>query len=212
MEESRLDDAALRENFVSRLYTYQRWLSLYAAGLSAQRLLDFHARHKYLLMAHSPAGCQRLGRLLSRLRDADLLVLARDYLAGLMRGLMQDSGTMRHVNVLQHILGHLKRSIAASDKAELLAVLEAYRRRKFRLPYRSCVCDGSFTAAPMSTSACRGTSGRILMNWNCEIICDVCRHLASQRGIRWVLPVNLDVPGFCHQAWWICSLEWYPHC
>ena len=132
-EEGRLDDAALRENFVNRLYTYQRWLSLCAAGLSAQRLLDFHARHKYLLMAHSPEDCRRLGRLLSRLRDADLFVLAREYLAGLMAGLMQESATTRHVNVLQHIVGHLKQGIAASDKAELLAVLEAYRHREIPL-------------------------------------------------------------------------------
>jgi uncharacterized protein YbgA (DUF1722 family)/uncharacterized protein YbbK (DUF523 family) len=132
-EESRLDDAALRENFVNRLYTYQRWLSLCAAGLSAQRLLDFHACHKYLLMAHSPEDCRRLGRLLSRLRDADLFVLAREYLAGLMAGLMQESATTRHVNVLQHIVGHLKQGIAASDKAELLAVLEAYRHREIPL-------------------------------------------------------------------------------
>ena len=98
-----------------------------------QRLLDFHARHKYLLMAHSPDGCQRLGRLLSGLRDADLHALAREYLSGLMAGLMQNSGTTRHVNVLQHILGYLKRSISASDKAELLAVLEAYRQREIPL-------------------------------------------------------------------------------
>lgn len=132
-EETRLDDAALRENFVNRLYTYQRWLSLCAAGLSAPRLLDFHARHKYLLMAHSPEGCRRLGRLLSRLRDADVHVLAREYLAGLMAGLMQDSGTTRHVNVLQHIMGYFKQGIAVSDKAELLAVLEAYRHREIPL-------------------------------------------------------------------------------
>ena len=135
-EESRLDDAALRENFVNRLYTCQRWLSLCAAGLSAQRLLDFHARHKYLLMAHSPDGCQRLGRLLSRLRDANPHALARDYLAGLMGGLMQNSGTTRHVNVLQHIAGYLKRSIPASDTVELLAVLDAYRHRGISLAVR----------------------------------------------------------------------------
>jgi len=126
-EESRLDDAALRENFVNRLYTYQRWLTLSDEGLSAPRLLDFHARHKYLLMAHSPDGCRRLGRLLSRLRDVDLLVLAKEYLAGLMRALMLDSGTTRHFNVLQHISGYLKQRIAASDESKLVAVLEAYR-------------------------------------------------------------------------------------
>jgi uncharacterized protein YbbK (DUF523 family)/uncharacterized protein YbgA (DUF1722 family) len=212
-EESRLDDSALRENFVNRLYTCQRWLSLCAAGLSAQRLLDFHARHKYLLMAHSPDGCRRLERLLSGLRDADLFVLARDYLAGLMTGLMQDSGTTRHVNVLQHILGYLKRSIAASDKAELLAVLEATVTGKFRLSYRSCVCGGTSTAALMSTSACSGTSGRILMNWNCAIICDDCRHFACQGvTVRRIFSGNLDIPGFRYQNGWTCSVARDPHC
>jgi uncharacterized protein YbgA (DUF1722 family)/uncharacterized protein YbbK (DUF523 family) len=127
-EESRLDDAVLRENFVSRLYAYARWLSLCTGGLSAQQLLEFHARHKYLLMAHSPDACRRLGRMLSGLQDADLSVVAEEYLAGLMAALMQDSGTSRHFNVLQHILGYLKRRIAAADKDELLAVLEAYHR------------------------------------------------------------------------------------
>ena len=132
-EESRLDKADLRENFVCRLYTYQRWQSLCAGGLSARRLLDFHARHKYLLMAHSPAACRRLGQLLSGLGDTGLPELAEDYLAGLMTALTQGAGSWGHFNVLQHILGYLKGRIAAPDKHELMAVLEAYRRNQVPL-------------------------------------------------------------------------------
>jgi uncharacterized protein YbgA (DUF1722 family)/uncharacterized protein YbbK (DUF523 family) len=132
-EECRLNDVALRENFVSRCYTYQRWLSVCAAGLSAQRLLDFHARHKYLLMAHSTDACRHLGQLLSTLQDADLHVLASEYLAGVMTALEQASGTQRHIKVLQQILGYLKRRIAATDMDELLEVLDAYRRDKVPL-------------------------------------------------------------------------------
>ena len=127
-EESRLDDVALRENFVSRLYTYQRWLSLCAAGLTAQGLLDFHMRHNYLLMAHSPHACRRLGRLLSRLQHVDLRVLARDYLAGLMMALRQGSGTQRQIRVLRHMLECLKRRIAATDMDKLRVVLDGYSR------------------------------------------------------------------------------------
>jgi uncharacterized protein YbbK (DUF523 family)/uncharacterized protein YbgA (DUF1722 family) len=127
-EDSRLDDAAGRENFVSRLYTYRRWLSLCAAGVTARGLLDFHARHKYLLMAHSPAACGRLGRLLShRQDDTDPVVLARDYLAGLMPALTRGGGVARHCNVLQHILGCLNGRLASPERAELLALIAAYR-------------------------------------------------------------------------------------
>jgi len=129
-----LDDAALRENFICRLYTYQRWLSLCAAGLSAQRLLEFHARHKYLFMAHSPDACRHLGRLLSNRKDAaDLWTLAKDYLAGLTMGLMQGGGASMHFNVLQHILVQLERHIAPADRAELLDMLETYRRGEIPL-------------------------------------------------------------------------------
>jgi uncharacterized protein YbgA (DUF1722 family) len=34
----------------------------------------------------------------------------------------------RHVNVLQHIMGYLKRSIDPDDKMELTSSIEAYRR------------------------------------------------------------------------------------
>ena len=126
-EESRLDDVDLRENFVCRLFTYQRWLSLCAEGLSAQRLLNFHARHKYLLMAHSPAACRRLGQLLSGLRDVDLPALSERYCAGLMKAMAHGAGSSGHVNVLQHIMGYLKRRIGPSDKDELHRAIEAYR-------------------------------------------------------------------------------------
>jgi uncharacterized protein YbgA (DUF1722 family)/uncharacterized protein YbbK (DUF523 family) len=147
-EDNRLDDAALRENFVSRLYTYQRWLSLCAAGLSVQSLLDFHARHKYLLMAHSPDACRRLGRLLSTPQGVGLPALAREYLGGLMTALRQDGGSSRHFNVLQHILGYLRRRIAAPDRDELMTLLDAYRRDEVPLAVPVMCLRGHFHRCP----------------------------------------------------------------
>jgi uncharacterized protein YbgA (DUF1722 family)/uncharacterized protein YbbK (DUF523 family) len=132
-EDSRLDEAALRENFVMRLYTYQRWLSLCEAGLSVRRLQDFHAQHKYLLMAHSPEACRQLGGLVAGLRDAELPAVAGDYLARLMTALKHLGDRTRHLNALQHISGHLKRSLSASDRIDLTASLEAYRKGEIPL-------------------------------------------------------------------------------
>jgi uncharacterized protein YbgA (DUF1722 family) len=127
-EEGRLNDPVLRENFVNRVYALHRWQQLQQQGLTASRLLEFHARHKYLLMAHSQAAYQRMGRLLAQLAGADLTSLARDYLQELMTALSRRVTPARHVNVLQHILGYLKRSIDAADKQELSGAIEAYRR------------------------------------------------------------------------------------
>ena len=100
-EDKRLDQDAVRENFVLRLYAYQRWLSLCEERLSVQRLQAFHARHKYLLMAHAPEATRRLGRWVAGLRDAELPGLAENYLVGFMAVLKKSADRMRHFNVSQ---------------------------------------------------------------------------------------------------------------
>ena len=132
-EEGRLNDPVLRENFVNRVYAYRRWQSLRQQGLTSQRLIDFHARHKYMVMAHSQAAYQRLGRLLSNLKGVDLEKLADGYEAEFMTALKRRVGRKRNVNVLQHIQGYLKTRIDGGDKQELAGSVEAYRREEVPL-------------------------------------------------------------------------------
>jgi uncharacterized protein YbgA (DUF1722 family)/uncharacterized protein YbbK (DUF523 family) len=127
-EEGRLNDAVLRENFVNRVYVMQRWHRLLREGVSASRLIEFHTAHKYLVMGHSQAAYQRLGRLLANLSQGDLGQVAETYSEELMHALKRRVTRKRHVNVLQHIMGYLKKQIDSSDKAELSQSIEAYRR------------------------------------------------------------------------------------
>lgn len=127
-EEGRLNDPVLRENFVTRVFAYHRWQRLLAGRLTPGALTDFHARHKYLLMAHSQAAYQRMGRMLSQLSGTDLRKVAAEYETELMGALKRRVNRKRHVNVLQHIMGYLKRSIDAGDKQELVDSISAYRR------------------------------------------------------------------------------------
>lgn len=126
-EEGRLNDPVLRENFLARVYVHARWQRLRADGLTRSRLIDFHSDHKYLVMAHSQAAYQRLGRMLADLRKIDLEAVAQMYFAELMEALRRRVNHKRHANVLQHMFGYLKRSIDSGDKAELLDNIEAYR-------------------------------------------------------------------------------------
>jgi len=132
-EEGRLNDPMLRENFVNRVYAYRRWQSLCAAGLTAKGLIDFHSRHKYMVMAHSQAAYQRLGKLLSHLKGVDLGKVADAYEAEFMVALKRRVGRKRHVNALQHIQGYLKTRIDAGDRQELAGSIEAYRREEVPL-------------------------------------------------------------------------------
>lgn len=127
-EEGRLNDAVIRENFVARCYTLARWQALQVAGLDAKSLIAFHSDHKYLVMAHSQAAYQRLGRMLSNLKGADLKAVGAMYIHELMAALARKVTRKRHVNVLQHITGYFKRDIDAADKQELGDCIDSYRR------------------------------------------------------------------------------------
>jgi uncharacterized protein YbgA (DUF1722 family)/uncharacterized protein YbbK (DUF523 family) len=127
-EEGRLNDAVLRENFINRVFILHRWHQMQQRGLTAARLIEFHTAHKYLVMAHSQASYQRLGRLLSDLSKGDLSAIAEAYIHELMPTLKRRVTRARHVNVLQHIMGYLKKRIEGDDKAELSQSIETYLR------------------------------------------------------------------------------------
>jgi uncharacterized protein YbgA (DUF1722 family)/uncharacterized protein YbbK (DUF523 family) len=127
-EEGRLADAGLRENFVSRVFAYQRWRDLVRSGLTRARLFRFHELHKYQLMAHSQAGMRRLGHLLgSAPRGVPVRALAATYLTD-FTAVMQRVPTRRnHTNVLQHLAGYVSEGLDAGDRAELAETIRRYR-------------------------------------------------------------------------------------
>lgn len=126
-EEGRLGDLALRENFIERVFAYRRWQEAVAAGLTAQSLAEFHAAHRFVLMAHDPASCRRLERLVADAGARPLQELADEYAQGFMTALKRRATPQRHANVLMHLMGYLKRHLDRADKAELLELIEAYR-------------------------------------------------------------------------------------
>jgi len=127
-EEGRLCDPDLRENFIERVYAYRRWQELEKAGVTAARLVDFHASHKLALMAHDVEAYRALGRLAAKAERRVALALAQNYLGHFMRALARRATPARHANVLMHLMGYLKRELDAVDKAELRDVIERYRK------------------------------------------------------------------------------------
>lgn len=126
-EEGRLGDAVLRENFIQRVFTLHRWRRLVDQGMKLQGLLDFHARHKLIIMSHHQDSYRELGRLLAGADKGNVVELAQEYLFKLMQALKIPATRKNHVNVLQHIQGYLKNLLDAEDKAELTETVEKYR-------------------------------------------------------------------------------------
>ena len=132
-EEGRLNDADLRDNFVTRVYVYARWKALIDSGLSKSALIKFHAGHKYLVMSHSTVMYRQLGQMLSDLTRASLAHIADSYIATLMQTLSAPATRKRHSNVLQHLLGYLKNNLNSASRIDLNETIDAYRRGDFPL-------------------------------------------------------------------------------
>lgn len=125
-EESDLDDSALRDNFLTRVYVRHRWQALLAAGVSAAALIDFHSAHKYLLMAHNAAAAGEMGVLLADLSGDALPQVARRYGRQLTHTLAHLPTRGQHHNVLLHIAGHLKHRLPPGEKADLSRLMRGY--------------------------------------------------------------------------------------
>ncbi len=126
-EEGRLGDPALRDNFLGRVFAYQRWQQLNRTPLTANSLIEFHTRHKLILMAHSTEAYRALGQLVAEAGRLPLDALGKRYIAGFMAALKHRATTKRHTNVLHHLLGYLKKQLDNTDKAELLESIKQYR-------------------------------------------------------------------------------------
>ncbi len=125
-EEGRLHDPALRENFIERVFCYRRWRDLLEAGLTRGRLVAFHTAHKLLLLAHSPKHYAELGRLVASAKGRPSRTLESEYGRRFMETLRVPATVKKQVNVLQHMLGYLKKELAAADRADLLQVISDY--------------------------------------------------------------------------------------
>ncbi|MFA5802566.1 MAG: DUF523 and DUF1722 domain-containing protein [Thermoleophilia bacterium] len=155
-DESRLRDADIRENFIERVFVRHRWQQLLAARASIGRLVEFHSDHKYLIMAHSPAHLRQLGRLVSGSEMSPGKSLSSGkvpsyeeavpktggvrhsarkpgelydaYLPLLMEALRLQATVRKNVNVLNHMMGYFKHTLAPDEKQELREVIEEYYR------------------------------------------------------------------------------------
>ena len=127
-EEGRLNDPSLRENFVERVFAYQRLRALFTGRWTTHSLVIFHSRHKLQLLSHSRQGYAELGRLVADVVKYSRRDLSVTYQRVFMATLARVATPGRHSDVMMHAIGHLKRLIQAGDRDELLGAIEDHRR------------------------------------------------------------------------------------
>ncbi len=126
-EEGRLHDAALRENFVVRVFSHRRFRLAARRPRSRGALVDFHTRHKLLLLSRDETAMRALGRLVAGASERDTDELFVEYRGRFFDALTARPTPERHTNVLQHIAGHLREVVGDWDRREIAAAIERYR-------------------------------------------------------------------------------------
>jgi len=132
-EEGRLNDPSLRENFIERVFSYRRWKDFLGGEPTLGTLVTFHARHKLLMMAHSPRHYREMGALVAQGKSLTLPELLLRYEELLLTGLTFLATAKKNTNVLQHIMGYFKKELTPWEKTELLQVIGRYHDQQLPL-------------------------------------------------------------------------------
>lgn len=126
-ENGRLNDPNIRENFVQRVFAYDDWKKNVEADLTKHNILQFHARHKYMLLSHSQKDYKELGNFLGT-SDLPTEELASHYIVNFMTALKKIASRRAHANTLMHIQGYFSKHMQKEEKAELTEQIEQYRQ------------------------------------------------------------------------------------
>jgi len=126
-DDGRLHDPKIRENFIERIFVFKRWRELLSKSEKRGNLVDFHTRHKLLILSHSPKHYQLMGKLVASAKDISTKAVYEDYQNLLMKALQLKTTTKKNANVLQHMMGYFKKDLTTDEKQELLEIIGLYK-------------------------------------------------------------------------------------
>jgi uncharacterized protein YbgA (DUF1722 family)/uncharacterized protein YbbK (DUF523 family) len=128
-EEGRLNDPVLQENFVERVFAYQRWQRHTRQRKSVRSLIEFHTRHKFLLLAHSESHYRKLGCHVAEAKQTPIPAVYETYGHMFMAALAIHATVKSHYNVLHHMMGYFSKELSPAERQELIALLGDFRRK-----------------------------------------------------------------------------------
>lgn len=131
-DEGRLRNFRIREHFLTEIFTLARFREA-RSRMSMGALVNFHTRHKFLLMAYNQKALREMGRVVANpAREATAEVLDR-YGDLLRSALARPPRRTSAINVLQHALGYFSDDLTHREKAFFLNSLEKYREMQVPL-------------------------------------------------------------------------------
>ncbi len=128
-DEKRLRDPGVREIFIERIFTLQRWREVLTKKENRGNVVDFHTKHKLWILSHSPRHYHTMGKLVAKAKELPIKELYQQYQTILMEALELRTTPKNNTNVLQHMMGYFKEQLSVDEKRELLEVIDHYREK-----------------------------------------------------------------------------------
>lgn len=128
-DEGRLTNYNIRDHFLTRIYVLARYDNVIDEQ-SMGRLVEFHSRHKYLLLAYHQKHQKDLGRIVANHEKKSTDIVIESYLDVLKKALSKPLRRGTNINMLMHLFGYFKNELSKEEKAYFLDILEQYSLKK----------------------------------------------------------------------------------
>lgn len=129
-DETRLLNGRIADHFLTRIFTHARFRGCLERG-TPKALMDFHARHKLLLMGYNQSAMRRLGRISAS--SAPLEERLQQYSMDLHQALRRPPNCRSWNNAMMHAMGYFSGKLEPQEKQHFLRSLEWFVEGKVPL-------------------------------------------------------------------------------
>ena len=131
-EEGRLTNYAIREHFLTKLYTMFRFQSVRQSCLMKE-LVRFHSEYKFLLMAYNQTQLRLLGKIVANQENLSVDDVMERYEQHLGLALSRPPSRNNYINAFMHIFGYFSDTLSEKEKQFILDRLQKYREDKVHI-------------------------------------------------------------------------------
>ncbi len=125
-DEGRLTNKAIREHFFTAVFSLARLREAASSG-EMRGLVEFHTKHKFLLMAYNQARLRELGRIVANSHKYSFSHVLAEYASRFRAAVVRPPRRPAVVNALMHALGYFSDHLTPAEKGYFLDLLTAYR-------------------------------------------------------------------------------------
>ncbi len=130
---STINDPVARQQLLTRSFALAEFRQMLRENPSRGALVDFHRRHKHLLLACDEGNLRRMGPLVASCGQRPLEDILPEYGRLLKSALARTPRTGSTINALEHAFGYFKDRVSPPERAHFLGLIEDYRAQRLPL-------------------------------------------------------------------------------